>query len=197
VDESQLRDAIRALVLARHPIDRKERASIAEFVRQLDLLAHPFAEEADITHVTGSSIVIGQQGVLLHLHKRAKIWIQPGGHIDDGELPWDGAVRETLEETGIQAEHPEGVPTLIHVDVHAAPKGHTHLDLRYLLIGPDVSPTPPEGESQEVRWFGWDEALALDNDSLTGALLSALPHAQDRFSAQASTRPWPTPEVHQ
>jgi 8-oxo-dGTP pyrophosphatase MutT (NUDIX family) len=197
VDEGELRESVWASVSARRPVDSKERGSIAEFLRQLDLLPHPFAEDANVTHVTGSAIVIGPRGVLLHLHKRAKIWIQPGGHIDEGELPWDGAVRETLEETGILAVHPEGGPTLIHVDVHAAPKGHTHLDLRYLLIGPDACPVPQEGESQEVRWFGWDEALAIDNDSLTGGLLAALPQAQDRFISRGSTLFRPTLRARQ
>ncbi len=197
MDESELRGSIRDAVSQRRPVDSKERESIAEFLKQLDLLPHPFTENADITHVTGSSIVIGPRGVLLHLHKRAKIWLQPGGHIDEGETPWDGAVRETLEETGILAVHPDGVPMLIHVDVHAAPKGHTHLDLRYLLIGPDASPVPPEGESQDVRWFAWDEALGIDNASLTGGLLAALPQAQDRFISRGSTLFRPTLRAHQ
>ena len=54
--------------------------------------------------------------------------------------PGAAAVRETLEETGLAASHPEPGPTLVHVDVHDAPKGHVHLDLRYLLHAPDDDP---------------------------------------------------------
>jgi 8-oxo-dGTP pyrophosphatase MutT (NUDIX family) len=184
VNDLALTESIRRALNQRQPIDERERTSIKEFLHQLDLLSQPFTEAADMTHITGSSIVIGQRGVLLHLHKRAQIWIQPGGHVDAGETPWDGAVRETLEETGIMAVHPTDGPFLIHVDVHAAPKGHTHLDLRYLLIGPDADPMPPEGESQHVRWFGWQEALAMDRDSLNGALRSARPEAERRFNVR-------------
>jgi 8-oxo-dGTP pyrophosphatase MutT (NUDIX family) len=38
--------------------------------------------------------------VVLHRHRVLGIWVQPGGHIDSGETPWDAAVRETAEETG-------------------------------------------------------------------------------------------------
>ena len=45
-------------------------------------------------------------------------------------------------------------PPLAHLDVHAGGRGHTHLDLRYLLaVDGDDEPAPPAGESQDVRWF--------------------------------------------
>ncbi len=175
-----LRSEVRASVATRHPIDTHETESIARFFVDFDRLHDPFDEDADITHVTGSAIVIGARGVLLHLHKRAQIWLQPGGHIDPGELPWEGAMRETWEETGINAVHPDAGPFLIHVDCHDAPKGHFHLDLRYLLIGADVDPAPPEGESQYVRWYPWSEAFAIDRPSLRGAFTAALPEAKQR-----------------
>ena len=62
---------------------------------------------------------------------------------------------------------------LIHVDVHGASDEHVHLDVRYLLVGPDADPAPPPGESQEVRWFAWEDAGALADTSLAGALRSA------------------------
>jgi 8-oxo-dGTP pyrophosphatase MutT (NUDIX family) len=172
--EIDLRNAVRASVANRLPIsiDDREHQCIERFLREFDALPHPFTEDASITHVTGSAIVVGPRGVLLHLHKRAQIWIQPGGHVDANETPWDGAIRETLEETGLLTTHPDGHPCLIHVDVHDAPKGHLHLDLRYLLIGPDATPAPPPGESQLVQWFDWDHEY-MQRESLAGAIQSA------------------------
>ena len=70
------------------------------------------------------------------------------------------ARREALEELGLAVEHPADGPRLIHLDVHEAALGHTHLDLRYLLLGADADPHPPPGESPEARWCSWDEAEA-------------------------------------
>jgi len=169
------RAEVRAAVLARRPVDARERWSMAEFITRFDPLPHPFTEAADKVHVTASAIVVSEDGqrVLLHEHKRLKIWLQPGGHIDDGELPWDGAVREATEETGLPATL--GGPELIHVDVHPGPRGHTHLDLRYLVRAPRETPRPPEGESQKVEWFAWHKAVAMAEPGLEGVLRALQP----------------------
>jgi hypothetical protein len=62
------------------------------------------------------------------------------------------------------------------VDVHDGGQGHTHLDLRYVftVVGDDT-PHPPPGESQDVRWFDWDEALATADPGLVAALSALRP----------------------
>lgn len=42
--------------------------------------------------------------VLMGLHSDRRIWVVPGGLIEPGETPSDGAVRETWEETGLLIE---------------------------------------------------------------------------------------------
>ncbi|NCV09752.1 MAG: hypothetical protein EBV66_04925, partial [Actinobacteria bacterium] len=56
------------------PIDDRERESIAEFITVVPTLADPFNEHADIRHVTASALVVGERGVVLHLHKRLALW---------------------------------------------------------------------------------------------------------------------------
>jgi 8-oxo-dGTP pyrophosphatase MutT (NUDIX family)/GNAT superfamily N-acetyltransferase len=169
------RDALKAAVAARTPVDARERESIAAFLSELEALDRPFDEAAGPVHVTASAIVTSDAGVVLHLHKRLGIWLQPGGHIDAGEQPWEAARRETVEETGLPVVA-EGDPAhLIHVDVHPGPRGHTHLDLRYHLTSPPVAPSPPEGESPDVRWFTWAEAVAIAEPGLEGVLRTTQP----------------------
>src|SRR5436190_16951651 len=103
-------------LIARTPVDAREADSIARFRTEWDRLDDAFAEDADPVHVTASAIVTGRRGVVLHLHKRLGIWLQPGGHIHAGEMPWDAARREVFEETGLDARHPEGTPRLVHFD---------------------------------------------------------------------------------
>jgi len=139
----------------------------------LDELDAPFDRHASLTHVTASAVVLGPRGVLLHRHRRLHRWLQPGGHLEAGESPQDAALRECQEETGLDLAHPPSGPLLVHVDAHGAADDHVHLDVRYLLLGPDAPPAPPEGESQAVAWFTWEAAGALADDALAGALRSA------------------------
>jgi 8-oxo-dGTP pyrophosphatase MutT (NUDIX family) len=161
-------------MLAEHvPTDERERRSQSTFLAELDRLTDPFDEHADPVHVTASAVVVGTRGVVLHRHRRLHRWMQPGGHVDAGERPEDAARRETIEETGLAVAHPDGQPMFFHLDVHPAAKGHTHLDLRYLLLGPDDDPRPYPGESPDVRWFTWREALPIADEALVQALVRA------------------------
>lgn len=175
-----LRSRIRADVVARHGVDDREARSIERFLAAYDALVEPFDQARDPVHVTGSGIVVGPRGVVLLAHKRLGIWLQPGGHIDPGETPWEAALRESREETGLDVRFADavdesGAPPLVHVDVHEGGRGHTHLDLRYLIDGGTADPAPPEGESQEIGWFAWDAAIALADPGLRGALVALHP----------------------
>jgi 8-oxo-dGTP pyrophosphatase MutT (NUDIX family) len=90
-------------------------------------------------------------------------------------------LRETREETGLLGASFTGpfgdgaAPVLAHVDVHPGGRGHTHLDLRYLIDGGDADPNPPEGESQAIGWFDWSAAIERTDPGLRGVLLALRP----------------------
>jgi 8-oxo-dGTP pyrophosphatase MutT (NUDIX family) len=161
---------LRRLVAAHVPADPREAAARERFLLELDRLARPMDEAADPVHVTASAIVVGPRGTVLHRHRKLGRWMQPGGHLDQGEPPAAAALREAHEETGLGLSHPPGGPSFIHLDVHPAAGGHTHLDLRYLLVGTNEDPQPLPGESPEARWYGWDDAEAIADEALIGAL---------------------------
>ena len=151
------------------PVDAREAASIEAALERLTWPEDPFDETVHDHHLTASAFVVSSRGVILHLHRRLRIWVQPGGHIDAGEGPEDAAVRETLEETGLEARHTDP-PTLFHVDLHPGPRGHTHYDLRYVLLARPLEPTPPPGESPEVHWFDFAHALERCEPAMVSAL---------------------------
>ena len=172
---------LRNLVEGHAPASPREVEARDRFLSELDRLSAPCDEHAGPTHVTASGIVVGRRGTVLHRHKRLGIWMQPGGHIDAGESPAEAARREAIEELGLAVEHPPTGPLLIHLDVHEAALGHTHLDLRYLLLGADADPHPPPDESPDARWCSWDEAMAMAD----AALIDALPLARSAYEAMA------------
>lgn len=165
--------------LAQHrPGDAVEAAHLVRVRAALVDLADPFSEEDGPLHVTGSAIVLPRVGpddrTVLHLHKRLRRWLQPGGHVDPGETAQDGALREAREETGLDVDHPADGPRLVHVHVHDGGRGHTHLDTRWLLLADPCQPfAPAAGESDRVAWVGVDELAEVSDETVTAAVAAA------------------------
>jgi 8-oxo-dGTP pyrophosphatase MutT (NUDIX family) len=181
--DDELRQRVLDDVRDLSPIDENERADIERFVADVTRLPRPFDRDADPVHVTGSGFVLGRRGIVLLHHLKFAMWLQPGGHVDAGETPWQAARREVVEETGLDVAFLDGTPQLAHVSVHDVPDGHTHLDLRYLFDGGDSDPAPPPDESQDVRWFAWPEAITVAEPSLTTILGHLAARYARRFPA--------------
>jgi ADP-ribose pyrophosphatase YjhB (NUDIX family) len=163
------RDAILDLLSNHQPHDPTEAGFLEQtiaFVRQ----------EADFTsrlnpagHLTGSAWVVNpaQDAVLLIHHVNLQRWLQPGGHVEDGDASiQETAARETLEECDLASVELVS-QALYDLDVHPIPhrKGfpaHLHYDFRFLVRVPDEAAfAAQEGEVTEVRWFTTDEIRAL------------------------------------
>lgn len=121
------------------PLEASKLLSQTQFLESID---EPFPRTLLPGHITGSGILIREQKMLLIQHRYLKEWFQPGGHIDAGESPPDGAIREVLEETGWQSIlsslYPSKLP--FDIDVHVIPANpiknepeHLHIDFAYLL----------------------------------------------------------------
>jgi ADP-ribose pyrophosphatase YjhB (NUDIX family) len=83
--------------------------------------------------------------VLLGRRDRPPIWNLPGGGVEEGEAPWDAAVREVREEVGVEV----AVRRLTGV-YHRPPDGDPVLVFACDL----VAGTPaPSAEALQVGWF--------------------------------------------
>ena len=123
--------------------------------------SNPYSRENLEGHITASGLVIQNNKVLLILHPHIKKWFQPGGHIDEGELPIEAAIREVYEETGLVCMSAIENPKPIDVDVHEIPANssknegaHLHIDLLYQLkVLREEAPL----EKITKGWFSFDQ----------------------------------------
>lgn len=145
-------------------------------------------------HLTGSAYLIHPRGtgMLLIHHRKLDRWLQPGGHMADGESdPAATALREASEETGLVELAPIGTSPL-DVDIHTIPArhrpdgtsepAHDHLDWRYAFVVTDPeSARACEDETKGLRWFAWDE---LESDQFDPAFQRAARKARRLLPSQ-------------
>jgi 8-oxo-dGTP pyrophosphatase MutT (NUDIX family) len=129
-------------------------------------MADPFPRYLLPGHITGSGILIRNEKMLLIHHRYIKEWFQPGGHIDAGESPLEGAIREVAEETGWQSVPSSlwKIDLPIDIDVHVIPANpkkeepeHLHIDFAYLLepVSEGIASDP-----ENVAWFDFTSCTA-------------------------------------
>jgi len=134
-----------------------------------------FYRELRPAHVTGSTWVVSpdRSRVLMMHHKKLDQWFQPGGHADgDGDI-LGVALRETVEETGMNESQVRLVcEDVFDVDVHSIPtmngeSAHEHIDVRFLVEIDDRLPVPGNDESHEILWINLRDVLRYNNNRST------------------------------
>lgn len=120
---------------------------------------------------TATTFVVHQQRTLLLFHRKLRMWLPPGGHIDPHELPHDAAVREVCEETGLDVRLTSTATQLGHVVVLPQPycilleditPDHQHIDLIYFATVIGGTLTPSVRETNGFRWVDTHELAASD-----------------------------------
>ena len=126
-----------------------------------------------------------QPKILLHMHKKFNKLLQPGGHVELHENPWQAIAHELLEETGYRLDQldvlqPVGMLTelpgeTIHpipciVNTHEIDNGgvpHHHTDSAYAFVTTsEPLRVPASGESTDLRWLSLADIDALPRSSL-------------------------------
>lgn len=155
------------------PFDEQEKISIQKIKKLIALHENIFDRECLSAHLTASALVVNPKNkmVLLHLHKKLKIWLQFGGHADGETNLANVALKESMEETGLQdLKFFQNKKNPLDIDLQIIPKidnviEHHHLDFRYLLLTQtEHIPIPNANESQELRFFSFQELENLKNE---------------------------------
>jgi len=149
--------------------------------RRIDFYDDPEAPAANSLVPSVNVIVVNDEGLILLIRRTDNgNWAVPGGAVDLGESVAQAAVRETLEETGIECEV-TGIVGIYsdprHVILYTS-NGEARQEFSIVLTARAVGGQPtPTSESSEVCWVAAAEAAgyAMDrsmririNDFLTG-----------------------------
>ncbi len=127
-------------------------------------------------HWTSTLLLIEGDQVLLIYHKKFNKWTPPGGHVEGDELLHEAALREVMEEVGLQAEiigdehlnfsydlaHTIPRPFLIQLEnipAYNDQPAHQHIDAIY--VGRVVGDTMPKG-CENACWYPLDQLNDLE-----------------------------------
>ena len=131
-----------------------------------------------VTKAASVLILKNNQLLLLRVSKDNQEWSEPGGKIEKDETPWQCAVRECKEETGIDCS---GFPKLKTFVVEAC--GMTC----FVLDGTNSADPVPANEIKHVQWCNLSDAMKgasfrLQQSLKGGQLLRPTPRAKRPLS---------------
>lgn len=139
-------------------------ALAAQYIELLRQNPRALYRDGGPRHLTASAIVVDgpAEQVALVWHLKGRFWVQPGGHLEEGETSLElAARREVSEEIGIEDLETVGRgPAVLNRHGLDAAFGacREHWDVQYLLRASAPAaelPLTVSEESGEVRWVPW------------------------------------------
>ncbi len=121
---------------------------------------------------TVATFVVAEGQVLLLFHRKLRLWLPPGGHVEPNELPDEAAVREVWEEAGVRCElvgergvdvpYPRQLVRPAGIQLENIGTDHEHVDLIYFArpLGGLERPRG-NGEGDSVGWYPVESLAAL------------------------------------
>lgn len=118
-------------------------------------------------HFCASAFVINpiDKKILLVKHHLWDKWVQPGGHMEDGETPEEAAIREVYEETGIKITllgerfpREDDMIRPLGIQCNRKDNGEKHFDIIYAAVpNNEVTDLVISNESYDIGWFSRKE----------------------------------------
>jgi 8-oxo-dGTP pyrophosphatase MutT (NUDIX family) len=154
------------------PATDREQQHRTRILQLLERTAQPFSREQYAPgHVTASAFITNSDSsaLLLILHSKLQLWLQPGGHVEPEDRDvLQSARREVLEEVGVSALD-LAAPGLFDVDVHMIPArpdqpAHEHFDVRFVFVTHERD-AKAGSDAHDARWVPIAELLDRSQDS--------------------------------
>ncbi len=165
-------------------------------IRMLELLGKAdgcFARDHfDPGHFTASAFILSpnRTELLLILHAKLGLWLQPGGHVELNDADVLAAARrEAKEEVGLTQLQLLS-PGIVDVDIHTIPGGrepaHLHFDVRF-LFGSPTRDLVAASDASDARWVPFGAVASHHSDASVMRALATI-EARDDVTAPRADR---------
>ena len=152
------RTYLKSLLDDYHPLNQEEQNFKSEMLSFLS--AHPdcFERSLEKGHFTASAWLLnpdGSKALLMH-HAKLGQWFQLGGHCDGNPDVLAVALKEALEESGLDRIKPV-YSGIFDLDIHLIPENpkdqaHYHYDVRFILQS-ETETVKINRESKQLLWI--------------------------------------------
>jgi 8-oxo-dGTP pyrophosphatase MutT (NUDIX family) len=113
-------------------------------------------------------LIVNKERVLLVDHKKLKMWLPIGGHIELNEDPDQALRREIKEECGLEVEiiSKKSLPDKKHIkflylpsflDIHKIDDKHRHIAFGYIAKSKTDKVKLRKSEHNNIRWFSKED----------------------------------------
>lgn len=158
------------------PINEQEAKDQKNMLHYIQQYPHNvLLRENEIAHLTSSGFIMNESltKVLMIHHNIYNTWAWTGGHADGEEDLLHVAIKEAIEETGVQTITPlskeiaslDILPVLGHMKKGEYVSPHLHLNVAYVLIAREEEPLLiNEEETSGVKWIDVEEIDSYSNE---------------------------------
>lgn len=178
MSHSQLRRELTALLTAWEAPDAEQDVTRRAYLRHLADHPDATARGGPSDHFTGSAFVFSPdlQWVALVFHRKAQLWLQPGGHYEDDDAGvLAAAAREAFEETGLRIDPARARIVDLHHHQLSAAFGRctSHLDVRIGAVLTEDVDVVCSDETEDAAWWPVDALPDPTDPDLPGRISRA------------------------